>query len=120
MTRKLVVLSVLLFTLALASYAAEKNSQNITFYDSVKVGSTTLPAGDYKVVWDGTGDNVQVSFLQGKKTVATAPAKLVSTTSSVGKAVSTRAESDNSRVVTEIAFKKQALRFDESAPAAGN
>ena len=120
MKRKFVVLSALLLTLAIGSYAAEKNSQNITFYDPVKVGSTTLPAGEYKVVWDGTGDNVQVSFLQGKKTLATAPAKLISTTSNVGKAVSTRTESDNSRVITEIAFRKQALRFNESAPAAGN
>jgi hypothetical protein len=120
MKRKFVVLSALLLTLAIGSYAAEKNSQNITFYDPVKVGSTTLPAGEYKVVWDGTGDNVQVSFLQGKKTLATAPAKLVSTNSNVGKAVSTRTESDSSRVITEIAFKKQALRFNESAPAAGN
>ena len=120
MKRKFVVLSALLLALAIGSYAAEKNSENITFFAPVKVGSTTLPAGDYKVLWDGTGDNIQVKFLQGKKVLATAPAKLVSTNSNVGKAVSTRTESDNSRVITEIAFKKQALRFDESAPAAGN
>jgi hypothetical protein len=120
MKRKFVVLSALLLTLSIGLYAAEKNSDRITFHDPVKIGSTTLAPGDYKVVWDGAGPDVQVSFLQGKKTVVTAPAKLVSENNSVGKAVSLRTDSDKSQVVTEIAFKKLSLRFDESAPAAGN
>jgi hypothetical protein len=120
MNRKLVVLSALLLSLSIGLYAADKNSDRITFHDPVKVGSTTLAPGDYKVVWDGAGPDVQVSFLQGKKTVASAPAKLLNQGSNVGKAVSLRTDSDNSQVVTEIAFKKLALRFDESAAAAGN
>ena len=119
MTRKFVVVTALLLTLSIGLYAAEKKSDSVTFHDPVKVGSTTLAPGDYKVVWDGAGPDVQVSFVQGKKTIATAPAKLVSENNSV-KAVSTRTESDQSKVVTEIAFKKQSLRFDESAAAAGN
>jgi hypothetical protein len=120
MKRKFVVVSALLLSLAIGVYAAEKNSDRITFHDPVKIANTTLPAGDYKVVWDGTGPDVQVSFLQGKKTLVTAPAKLVNQKSDVGKAVSLRTESDNSQVVTGIAFKTLALRFDESAAAAGN
>jgi hypothetical protein len=120
MKRKFVVVSALLLSLAIGLYAAEKNSDRITFHDPVKIGSTTLAPGDYKVVWDGAGPDVKVSFLQGKKTVVTAPAKLVAGTNNVGKAVSLKTESDNSQVVTEIAFKKLSLRFDESTPAAGN
>ena len=41
------------------------------------VNGTQLKPGDYKVEWDGTGPDVQVSFLQGKKVVATVPAKVV-------------------------------------------
>jgi len=120
MKRKFVVVSALLLSLAIGVYAAEKNSENITFHDPVKIANTTVPAGDYKVVWDGSGSNVQVSFLQGKKTVATAPATLVDTGNNVGKSVSLKKDSDNSQVLSEITFKKRALRFDESAPAAGN
>ncbi|MCI0352703.1 MAG: hypothetical protein L0Z53_25055 [Acidobacteriales bacterium] len=120
MKRNLLVVSLLLLSLAIGSYAADKKSDNVTFYDPVKIGSTTLQPGDYKVVWDGTGPDVQVSFVQGKKTVASAPARLTETSKNAGKAVSLRTESDSSRVVTEIAFKKVSLRFDESAPAAGN
>lgn len=120
MKRKLVVVSLLLLSLSVGLFAASKNSDSVTFHDPVKVASTTLAPGDYKVVWDGAGPDVQVSFIQGKKTVATAPAKLVNEKSDVGKAVSLRRESDNSQVVTGIAFKNRSLRFDESMSAAGN
>lgn len=59
---------------------AAKNSQTVNFPDSVTVGSTQLPAGDYKVSWTGTGSNVQVTFQQKGKShpvTGTATAKLV-------------------------------------------
>ena len=42
----------------------------------MKVGSTEIPAGDVKVTWNGTGDNVQVTLAENGKTL-TIPAKLV-------------------------------------------
>jgi len=36
----------------------------VNFPDAVTVGSTQLPAGDYKVSWDGTGSNIQVTLEQ--------------------------------------------------------
>jgi hypothetical protein len=43
---------------------AAKTSQTVNFPDAVTVGSTQLPAGDYKVTWDGTGSNVQITLEQ--------------------------------------------------------
>jgi hypothetical protein len=66
----------LLLALAAAPAFAAKNSQSLNFAQPVKVGSTEIPAGDSKVTWTGTGDNVQVTISENGKSV-TVPAKLV-------------------------------------------
>jgi len=66
----------LMLALAAAPAFAAKNSQSVTFAQSVKVGTTEIPAGDVKVTWTGTGDNVQVTLAESGKSV-TFPAKLV-------------------------------------------
>lgn len=63
----------LILALMSAPAFAAKNSQTVNFPDAVKVGTTQLPAGDYKVSWDGTGSNVQVTLEQkGARHPATA------------------------------------------------
>lgn len=70
------------FILALStvpSFAA-KNSQTINFPEKLSVGATSLPAGDYKVTWTGTGPSVQVTLVQkdaSHPATATITAKLV-------------------------------------------
>ena len=54
----------LILTLLSAPAFAAKNSQSLNFPQAVTVGSAKLPAGDYKVTWDGTGSNVQVTLEQ--------------------------------------------------------
>ena len=66
----------LVLAVAAAPAFAAKNSQSVTLADSVKVGSTEIPAGDVKVTWTGSGDSVQVTLAENGKTV-TIPAKLV-------------------------------------------
>ncbi len=53
------------------------NSQTVSIPATVNIGSTQLPAGDYKVTWTGSGSNVQVTLTQDKKTVATVQANAV-------------------------------------------
>ncbi len=68
------------YALLLASLsipALAKNAQSITLNDNLKVGSTQLPAGDYKVTWTGTAPNVQVTIAAKGKASVTVPAKLV-------------------------------------------
>jgi len=73
----MILLATLTLGLPLSAWARPKNEHNLTIYDPVQVGSTQLKPGDYKVEWQGTGQAVQVRFLQYGKTVATTQGKLV-------------------------------------------
>ena len=66
----------LMLALAAAPAFAAKNSTSLNFASPVKVGTTEIPAGDCKVTWTGTGDNVQVTIAENGKTL-TVPAKMV-------------------------------------------
>jgi len=69
------------FILALASipaFAANK-SATVRFSSDVTVGSSKLPAGEYKLTYDGTAPDVQVTLVQKgafHPVTATVPAKL--------------------------------------------
>lgn len=56
---------------------AAKNSDTMNLATTVKVGSTLLPAGNYKLTWTGTGSNVQLTLAQKGKATVTVPAKVV-------------------------------------------
>ena len=55
---------------------AAKNSEKITIAHPVTVGTTQLPAAEYKVTWNETGSNAQVTLTHGNS-VVTVPAKVV-------------------------------------------
>lgn len=61
--------------LATSAFASNKGSLHVA--EPVEVSGQQIPAGDYQVRWEGTGSNVEVSFLQGKKEIAKTTAKLV-------------------------------------------
>jgi len=73
---KIVMITVagLLF-LSAGAFAREKGKLNLT--ENVTVQGKVLKAGDYKLEWEGTGPNVQLSIIQGRETVATVPATIV-------------------------------------------
>jgi hypothetical protein len=66
-----------LFSLSLH---AAQNASKVTFLTPLQVGTTTLPAGDYKATWTGNGPDVQLTLevldVRGQKPV-TVPAHLV-------------------------------------------
>src|ERR1700756_3742838 len=68
---------VLGLALLLASSAFAGTKVSLLLSDPVTVNGTTLKPGDYKVQWEGTGPNVELSFLQGKNVVAKTPAHVV-------------------------------------------
>lgn len=70
-----------LLLLPASTFARDKNEGNLKLSETVRVGSTQLEAGNYKVQWNGAGPNVNVDILQNKKTVATTSARLVGYTS---------------------------------------
>ena len=51
-------------------------SKTLTFSDPVQVNGTTLQPGDYKVTFDDSAANTQLTFKKGKKEVATAQAQV--------------------------------------------
>ena len=68
---------VLGLALLLASSAFAGTKVSLELSSPVTVNGTTLKPGDYKVQWEGTGPNVELSFLQGKNVVAKTPAHVV-------------------------------------------
>jgi hypothetical protein len=63
--------------LLLASSAFAANKASLTLQNPTTINGTKLKAGEYRLEWDGSGPNVEVSITQGKKVFARVPAKLV-------------------------------------------
>lgn len=74
---KIVKSSVVGLALLLASSAFAATKGHLALSSPTMVNGTQLKAGDYKLEWEGTGPNVEVSILQGKKVLAKVPAKVV-------------------------------------------
>jgi len=60
-----------------ASSAFAGTKASLQLNNPVNVNGTTLKAGDYKVQWEGSGPNVELSILHGKNVVAKVPARVV-------------------------------------------
>jgi len=101
------------------AFAAPKNSSNVDLDQAVKVAGTQLAAGQYKVRWEGSGPDVQVSFLKGKKVVATTSARIGSAVKNEENAIET-GTIDNAVVLRAIDMKNLSLRFDNAGSAQGN
>ncbi len=106
----LILLSTLM---AVTAFAADSGSGKISFDTPVKVVTTELPAGDYKVTWNASEANTQVTLTQGK-TKVTAPAQVVEVRRN-NDAFATKSE-NGTRVLTEIQFRKQTLML-QSTPS---
>ncbi|HTR24626.1 MAG TPA: hypothetical protein VMI10_11635 [Terriglobales bacterium] len=65
-------LAVLLATGAFAS-----NKSSVHFEQAVAINGQQVAAGNYTLRWEGSGSDVQLSVMQGKKEVAKTAAKLV-------------------------------------------
>jgi len=74
--RYFALLSVFAVLSPLGAFARDKNQRSVDIPDAVQVGGTQLQAGHYKLQIQGTGPDVQVTFLQYGKTVVTVPGKL--------------------------------------------
>jgi hypothetical protein len=64
----------LLFSSGVLAGDANKGTLNLS--ESVSVEGKTINPGKYKVEWNGSGPDVQVSLFHGKDTIATFPAHL--------------------------------------------
>jgi len=106
-------------TLLLAtSLFAASNHGSLQTLSAITVSGKTLPAGDYSVNWDGTGQNVQMNIMKGKKVVATAPATLVDLSQPASSdAAVIKSNEDGTKSLAEVRFggKKYALQVGQGS-----
>ena len=70
----------LAFALLLSSAAfAGNNAASLNLSTATQLNGKQLAAGTYKLKWEGSGPAVEVQVLQGKKLIATVPAKVEQT-----------------------------------------
>ncbi len=104
--------SLILVTIfSLAAIAADAGKGTVQLPNTVKIGATELPAGNYKVTWTGTGDNAQVTLKQGKHEVTTT-AQVVDQKRSQD-AIVTKSE-NGTRFLSEIQFRDKTLVLKET------
>jgi hypothetical protein len=73
-----IIFATLAFTLTTGAFAAsDSHKSSFKIFAPTQVNGVQIPAGEYVATWEGSGPNVQVSILQGKKVIATVPAQLV-------------------------------------------
>jgi hypothetical protein len=102
------------------AFAADKKSANVQIPQPVTVAGTQIAPGNYRLVWEGNGPDVTVTFLEGKKTVATAPARLVNTQSDQPGAIETVTTPDKTQVLKAVDLNKLTFQFQTPVAAAGN
>jgi hypothetical protein len=110
---------VLGLALLLASSAFASNKGSLQISEPVQVNGQQLAPGSYQVRWDGTGSNVEVSFMQGKKEVAKAWAKVVSLDKASDNDSTVVDRASGTPAVSEVRFagKKFALAIGGSEKA---
>jgi hypothetical protein len=112
---------VLGLALLLATSAFASNKGTLTLQEAALVNGQRLPAGEYQVRWEGTGPNVEVSFLRGKKEVAKTSAKVIDLKEaySYDSAVVDRSSGTASVSQVRFARKKVALAIGSENESAG-
>src|ERR1700716_2952631 len=88
----------------LASSAFAINKGRLHVQESLEVAGQQIAPGDYQLRWDGTGSNVEVSFMRGRKEVAKASAKVVALDKASDYDSAVVDHSSGKAIVTEVRF----------------
>lgn len=108
--------------LAAGAFAANTNKGSLELQRSAQVAGKELAPGNYKVQWEGSGDQVQLSIMQGSKSVLTTSARVVRMQAAASNDNALiNVNPDGSRSVAEIRFrgKKFALELNGEGAGAG-
>ena len=73
---KFTLTTFVLLLFSLSEWASDKMSANIHIYHTVHIGSTELAPGEYKMTWTQSESNAEVTISQGKRVIATVPARV--------------------------------------------
>jgi hypothetical protein len=114
----------LVLLLATSAFAANKaNKGSFELSEPLTVSGHELKPGDYKLTWEGAGEDVQAMILSHGKLVATVPAHRTDLSKpEPNNAVVSRQNDDGSRSLTQVDFagRKYALSFDNMAVTMGS
>jgi hypothetical protein len=106
--------------LLLASSAFAATKASLTLNDSTTLNGTKLKAGEYKLEWDGSGPNVEVSVMQGKKIIAKVQGKVVDLGSpSQNDAALVTKNDDGTTSLTSVRFQGKKFAIDLSPSSDG-
>jgi hypothetical protein len=109
-------LSVVILAMACVVAAQAKDSREVVLHSDVTVAGSHLASGSYNVTWQTHSPEATVTFLRGKKVVATAEGKLVDrgTAASFNEVVY-HDKADGTTLIQEIRFKgsSEVLVFKE-------
>ena len=119
MKSKVLFATSMMFLAPALAFAGSKNSINLNLEQPVEVAGTQLAPGHYKLIWESAGQNVTVTFAEGKKTVATTSATLVSNRNDE-EAIETATKAGGTSVLQAVDLKNVTLNFENAAPNAGN
>ena len=96
--------------LATSAFAANKGSLSVQ--EPLTVNGTKIAPGDYKVEWEGTGPNVELSITQGKKVIAKVPAHMVDLGSpSASDAAVVKNNGDGAKSLSEVRLSGKKFAF---------
>jgi hypothetical protein len=103
----------------LASSAFASNKGSLKVRETFEVAGQQLAPGEYQLRWDGSGSNVEVSFMQGRKEVAKASAKVVALDKASDYDSAVVDHSSGKATVSEVRFagKKYALAIGATEKA---
>ena len=103
-----------------ATSAFASNKGNFHVNEAIEVNGQQLPAGDYQVRWEGSGSNVELSFMKGKKEVLKATAMEVDLGHTASDDAAVTNISNGKISLSEIRFagKRTALALSSSDRAA--
>ncbi len=98
----------------MAAFARDKNHHSVEIPETLQVGTAQLAAGEYTMEWSESGATAEVSFLQHGKSVAQAPAKIVTLAHPASSdSLTMRTDTGNSKALEEVEFggHKEAFSF---------
>lgn len=119
-----ILLKSLVFGLALllATSAFASNKGSLHVQEAVQINGQQLPAGDYQLRWDGSGSNVELSIMQGKKVVTKTAAKLLELDQPSAYDAAVVDSTSGSPTISQVRFagKKYALAIGNGEKAEAN
>jgi hypothetical protein len=106
--------------LLLASSAFASSKANLQLSNPVTVNGTKLKPGDYKLQWEGSGPNVELSIMQGSNVLAKVPAHVIALEAPAANDAAVTRKNDsgpNSLAGVRFQGKKFALELGEAGEA---